>query len=294
MLTPATPLSLQNLSFIPPIQSSGPLSHPHLDEISLLSVGSSHVLLASSAVGPTHEITLLLWDLQYSVVLASHVITIPSTVHRSKRHGISLHFGGAEPDLSQALLVLSPGSQPSLTNGDSGARSAADSAAQKSSVLVVPFSVPPTSTIANALGRAPASNKWISPSKSRDSQSSAGGVNDAQDKVLKAMSAAMDSKRIQGADEAFFAWVSEAQAKVDSANAAPKKLAAKLPLGHQFVKRVLEVVLRSPKNPDADILYSPKVVRYLLEKRLVSAGMVPGGLFSALRLRKDWASDCLR
>jgi hypothetical protein len=54
------------------------------------------------------------------------------------------------------------------------------------------------------------------------------------------------------------------------------------------VKELLDIVLQPAVG--ADLPYSSKVLRFLLEKRAVSANMVEGGLLHALKLRNDWVS----
>lgn len=59
-------------------------------------------------------------------------------------------------------------------------------------------------------------------------------------------------------------------------------------LGHEFVRQLLDVVIQ-PSKPNVTA-YSPKVVHHLLERRVVSANMVEGGLIPVLLSRKDWVS----
>lgn len=106
----------------------------------------------------------------------------------------------------------------------------------------------------------------------------------------------MDQKRVEAADEAFFAWATQTESR--NANAPAKGTANKLSYGYEFVKQVMEIVLRAPKGSSADIPYSSRIVRHLLDKRCISSNMVPGGLLPALILRKDWVgsvnSTCVR
>lgn len=108
-----------------------------------------------------------------------------------------------------------------------------------------------------------------------------------QVKLLRAMRTSMEQKRVEAADEVFFDWISQQE----SGKASASRPNAKLPLGYQFVKQVLEIILRMPKNATTDIPYSPKVMRYLMQQRCVSASMIEGGLFAALRLRNDWVCN---
>lgn len=254
---------------------------PFTSELSLLSLGSSHVLVAGITTAST-ELAFLLWDLQYSVLLASRTMNLPASVYRAKKHGIQLRLSGSPSRSQHALLTLLPIFTPAV-NGDAVPTPGSDESAQRSSILAVPLTVPSSSSVANALGRASATEKWLIPSHAQASGSSS-SQDAAQAKVVRGMRTAMEQKRVEAADDVFFAWVAQQQ---DGPRAS-----AKLPLGYQFVKGVLEVVFRVPKNA-TDIPYSPKVVRHLMQQRCVSSGMVDGGLFAALRLRQDWESMML-
>ena len=161
----------------------------------------------------------------------------------------------------------------------------------RSSVLVVPINVPSTSTIANAMGRAAAGEKWIA----KTSASPANGVSNgtvgagsttrlesSQDSLLRKLHTSISQKRPQAADEAFFAWVGqEERRKLDSEG--PNTVL----FGYEFTKQVLETVLQLDKGA-AEILYSGNVVRSLLERKVVVARMVSDGLLSVLVDRSDW------
>ncbi|KIK03283.1 hypothetical protein K443DRAFT_131500 [Laccaria amethystina LaAM-08-1] len=143
------PFQLTGLSFI---------SSPALKQsISLLALTSSHVLL--SGVSPTSpsEINLLLWDLQYSILVTSQTLPIPTVLASNP---LQLRLFPASTRSSeegqiqtllqdQALLLLSPSSKIS------------DKMQSTSSVIVVPYAIPHTSTIAAAMGKAALSEQWI-------------------------------------------------------------------------------------------------------------------------------------
>ncbi|GJE84877.1 hypothetical protein PsYK624_009530 [Phanerochaete sordida] len=281
----STPVTLRNLSF------SSEATHSFSGEISILSLGSSHVLLAGVSSATPPELVFLLWDLQYSVVLASRTLPIPSTITRTKKQGIRLQLSGSTGGPQQAILILSPASAPAIANGDSGLHSMTDDSAQRSSVLAIPLAVPASSSVANALGKTSATEKWTVHAATNVSQANLSSTNleAAQVKLLRAMRTAMEQKRVEAADELFFDWVAQQETGKTSASRA----SAKPILGYQFVKQVLEILLRTPKNATTDIPYSPKVMRHLMQQRCVSAGMIEGGLFAALRLRNDWESMML-
>ncbi|KAL6309768.1 hypothetical protein BKA93DRAFT_850203 [Sparassis latifolia] len=269
-------LTLKSLSFIYP--PSTPAS-PTTLEISLAALNSSHVLLAGISATGAPELVLLLWDLQYSVLIASHTFALPSTLVRTKRRGISIDLVASESQgPAQALLVLSP-ERNALGQGFSG-RSAC------STVLVVPFSVPVTSTIANALGRASAGAAWVISKRERGKLLTK-SVDPAQGGAVVAMNTASNQQRTKGVEEAFFAWVREEEAQLAQVQAQTREEEGKPPLGHLFVTRVLEFVFRHLEG------YVPRVLRYLLERGAVSSVMVAGGLFPALNARQDWQSAML-
>lgn len=253
--------------------------------MSIVSVGSSHILLCGFPSG-NNDLVLLLWDLRYSVVLASQTHPIPGSLGRTKKNPVEVKLVATTSQPSQAILVLSPRpASPHLVNGNSehSTTSHTDPNA-RSSVLVVPLTIPSSSKISNAMGRASASAKWIAQSSA--GPDSASPHDGARAKLLRIMKTAMDQKRVDSTDEAFFNWVKQEESRLPKTpEGAPKN---EVQLGYQFVQDVLEIVFRQPKSVMEGIPYSPKIVRYVLERRAVSSGMVEGGLLPILRLRKDW------
>ncbi|KAF5355214.1 hypothetical protein D9757_014767 [Collybiopsis confluens] len=107
--------------------------------------------------GSSREIVLLLWDLPFSVLLYSRTRPLSSNLSDSK--DISRTLVNA-PSSSNALLLLSPSpftisDRQNHKQNQSGGSSA---------IWVVLRSVPPTSSIANALGRASAAIPWLAAS----------------------------------------------------------------------------------------------------------------------------------
>ena len=161
----------------------------------------------------------------------------------------------------------------------------------RSSVLVVPINVPSTSTIANAMGRAAAGEKWIAKTSASSTNGVANGavnvgsttrLEASQDSLLRKLRTSISQKRPQAADEAFFAWVGqEEKRKLD-----PEGSHTVL-FGYEFTKQMLETVLQLDKG-GAEMLYSGNLVRSLLERKVVVARMVPDGLLSILVDRSDW------
>ena len=203
---------------------------------------------------------------------------MPSTLSRSATGGIRI--GLAKCTDNQVMLVLSP--RMPLVEIKSTYRS---------SVLVVPISVPPTSTIANVMGRAAAGEKWTTKGPAPAANGLVNGTTSpgnttrleaSQESLLRNLHTSISQKRPQAADEAFFTWVGlEEKRKLDSEGSRT------VLFGYEFTKRVLETVLQLDKSA-AEILYSGNVLRALLERKVVVARMVPGGLLNALVDRSDW------
>ncbi|KAG6900424.1 hypothetical protein C0993_010812 [Termitomyces sp. T159_Od127] len=258
---------LTGLSFISKVSSS--------EQVSLLSLGSSHVLLSALTDGTAPEIVLLLWDLQYSVLLASQSLPIPSTLSQAKDVIVKLKLAPASS--SQALLVLSAHT--------ADAKRKSEGAPLRSSVLVVPFTCPETSTIANALGQASSGARWMAQAAS--SSLTAPSHDPSRTKVLSAMRTAMEKNLPQAANASFFEWEkreSKAAAEASKDEARPSQAV----LSHNFVKDLLTTVIQ-PSKP-ANTPYSSEVVKYLLNRKLVNSSMLEGGLLAALRYKNDWQS----
>jgi len=211
------------------------LDNLHFKTLSLLSLGTSLVLL--SAISPKNSsIVLLMWDLQYSVVLSHHTLPIPDI----KADSTSLTLVSASD--RQVLLLFCP-SHPA-----------------KSTVYVVPCTAPAVSTIANAMGRSSSALPWI-----KVSHLPKADLTEPESQMLVSIKRAADGPK---KSQVFFDWV-----KAD-ASASPS-------LGYVVVKEVLNVSLDS-SAPALDI------VKYLLERRVVSDHMVEVGLLTALRNVNDW------
>ncbi|KAL0577449.1 hypothetical protein V5O48_004518 [Marasmius crinis-equi] len=249
-----------------------------------------HVLEVSLAIwlsgltGPpsNREIVLLLWDLQFSVLLASRTLPIPGNVAGDKL-AISLVDAMSS---SNVLLVLTP----STTSPDR--RKSSGNTSTTSTILVTPIVVPPLSSVANAMGRAPAGLQWLS----KDEELVAEANYDVgRRKVVSDMRAAIEKNRPQNGNDTFFGWekreLSEAKKASDHEVAEKEGSEPRIVYGYPFVKDVLNVVLRTtqPQN----VPYSSQVVRHLLGKRLVSSSMLDSGILLALRLRNDWGSITL-
>ncbi|KAF5322833.1 hypothetical protein D9619_000235 [Psilocybe cf. subviscida] len=260
-----SPLRLTGFSFI----ASSSKNH-----VSLLALTASHVLLAAVTSQP-QEIVLLLWDLQFSVLLSSHTLSIPSALSASTLH-VRLVAGTQTATKTQdsargnVFLVLSSDAENKTT----------------SVLLAVPCTVPTVSTIAAAMGKGGAGKKWLqSQNPSEGMTKQAGKVKQTPEEVARAnllssVRTAVQGGRPQAATAAFMKWIPEGESK-----------AAKQALDYNFVKSILNVILEPPAAGSASAA-TPEVTQYLLQKRVVSSAMIstPGGLLGALRARGDWKS----
>ncbi|KAJ8482300.1 hypothetical protein ONZ45_g15004 [Pleurotus djamor] len=263
-LEQSTDLGIEFLPVAPPLQldSSRFVSGPN--SVSLLAVRSSYVLLAGITSSSPREIALLIWDLQYSILLASNSLAIPSTLIQSKDVVIRLALSLAE---NHALLTLSPFVR------SSSRKSSSSISGLRSSVFAIPFSTPLVSTIASAIGHNLSGARWLKPTVSSDDTSDTA-------ELLTSMQAAMDQGKPQAASDAFFAWKGKQPVAADAT------LASEV-LSHAFVKDILSLILpsTSPNSP-----YPSGVVKYLLGQGSISASMVEGGFMTRLRPKGDWDS----
>ncbi|KAJ3568819.1 hypothetical protein NP233_g5467 [Leucocoprinus birnbaumii] len=149
----------------------------------------------------------------------------------------------------------------------------------KSSIYVVPYSVPARSTIANAMGHANAGARWLAGSSSEKNR--AVTPQDAsRTKLVVNMRTAVEQNRPQAANTLFTEWEKREQDKSQDGSAAI--------LDYSLVKDILDAIIQPQKPPSP--LYSSEVVRHLIEKGVVRSAMLESGLLAALRLRNDWPS----
>ena len=267
----SSPLRLAGLSFIE-TTSEAPALHRNSTPVSILSLGSSLVVFCSG-ISQSQDLALLLWDLRYSVVLASHRFSIPAKLSTLKGN-VSLGLIPASNTL--ALLSVSSG----LVN---------KSPKTSSAVLAVPVTAPATSTIANAMGRASSSAQWLSNSEalSNGHVRHAPFDSDRRD-LFERLKAALRQNHPKAADSAFFEWL-EKRSGLSAAVDAQQIEQGDLLFGHEFVREVLDIVLQSPSKSSAT-LYPAKTVHHLLENRVVTASMLSQSLLGLLVERKDWVS----
>ncbi|KAG6331869.1 hypothetical protein ID866_7220, partial [Astraeus odoratus] len=260
-LSASLPSSFHAISLIEPLQlhrlAAFKQKRAGSPGISMVSLSTSLVILAATVGGDSRDVSLQLWDLRYGVLLASQTMSPSSTPTDAPPY---LHL--TRTDDGHVLLTVSP----SLITGKSRGPA-------RSTVYAIPYDRTLKSTLAAALGKSSTTEEWLLPKKS-DIQLSALEENKAT--LVSAIETAISRKKPQQADDAFFTWI--------------KKHDAAQPVsGHEFVKRIVNAIL-SPESKAGE-RYSPRIMHYLLEERLVNAAMVDGKLISRLREQGDWVSD---
>ncbi|TDL29372.1 hypothetical protein BD410DRAFT_709844 [Rickenella mellea] len=303
----AAPFQLKGLSFPAKERTKSLKSSSNRPHTSLLSLGSSHVMLAGVTTSASPEIALLLWDVQYSVLLDSHMLPIPSSLPKTSPPDFSLSL--VPGTSNQALLLLTPNTNLS-SNKSQKARSS--SAQHLSSILVVPFNVPSTSTIANAIGRGSRGMEWKESELS--SLSGATTLDATRQSIIKQLENAVAKGDVDPANTTFLEWVERESAKAkakDKGNPQLPEAAVeatdmldgfehtqgknmdekrkfrsdnRFTLGHFFTSSVVRIVLQ--KTPGT--AYPSKIIHYLMERQAVSHSMIEGGLLPALSDRGDW------
>jgi hypothetical protein len=200
LLPISSPLRLAGLSFIENSSEATALHH-NARAVSTFSLGSSLVLLCG-VVLQSRDLVLLLWDLRYSVVLASHCFPIPANLSTSK--GISLDLVPALNTL--VLLSVSSGLPDRSTK-------------LFSAVFVVPVTAPSTSTIANAMGRASSSAKWLAkPHAVSNGHTPDTPFDRNRRDLLDKLRSAIRQNRPGAADSAFFDWLENRSGSVATVN----------------------------------------------------------------------------
>jgi len=210
-LTPASistislPLHISNLLFVSaPFQASSikksqsqnkaisPTNTP-----SLLALTSAHVLLASRTL--QNEIALLLWDTQYSVLLASHLLPLPSSlVAQSSPIAVSL--------LSPDTVRTQAGNQQAVLVISQSTSEADGKTPNKSSIYVVPYSVPARSTLANVMSHTNAGSRWLAKSENGGEGKIAVPQDATKAKLIVDMRAAVGQNRPQAVNALLKEW----------------------------------------------------------------------------------------
>ncbi|EJU06211.1 hypothetical protein DACRYDRAFT_112958 [Dacryopinax primogenitus] len=290
-----------------PIKISFPKSTSDMPQASLLHVASSHILVASTPAA-SRQVEIELWDKRYGVQLASYSMPVPTSTPEKFAVYLSQAASG------QALLTL--------TCPIGGKKS--DNKA-RSSVFIVPYTVPHVSTLLNALGR-----MQISDTQAAEVNAA---LSETQRGLIKSVGEALRNGASDTAQKAFFDWINlqtqattngnhvQIQPEDDSeeegvnglvdedsdeeatltngrevngtahrptATASLKKKAL-VHLPTALVEQLVDALLIPPK-PSTDAHSS--ILRFLMRRGLVSYSMVRGeqSLVDILLDRGDWAS----
>lgn len=142
-----------------PANSQAPGSYG-VSTLSILHINTSQVLLAS--LTKSADLQLLLWDLNYQVLLASRSMQLPKSgksTMASERATVQLIR--ATP--SHVMISLSYTSRSPDEAKVSPTRGSAD--ILQSTILLVPFTASPASSILGVLGRAAIGLEWLAPSR---------------------------------------------------------------------------------------------------------------------------------
>ncbi|KAF7775824.1 hypothetical protein Agabi119p4_4217 [Agaricus bisporus var. burnettii] len=267
----SSPIQLKGLSFInspPPFPLKKGQSQIKAEKSpsvpSLLALTSSHALLASST--PQGDIALLLWDTQYSILLASHLLPIPSSLSpQSSSLDATL--------LSPSAAGITAGSQQAILSISQPMSDADGKTSRKTNVYVVPYSIPARSTLANVIGRSNDGAKWLASNELITKDIHESPAEAAKSKLISDIRIAVGQNRPEAANELFTRWEKEQE---------------KEEFGYEFVKDILDAVIQPQKSPNP--LYSSETVRRLIQKGVVRSAMVAAGLLVSLRMRNDWPS----
>ncbi|WFD35925.1 hypothetical protein MCUN1_002796 [Malassezia cuniculi] len=222
---------------------------------SMLLVTPSHLLMVA-LLGESHgkeRATALVWDVDYDTVLAQVEWSLGAG------HGtpqVSIAPAGPE----QAALQID-------TQGDKG----------RTSVLVLPISVPPAGLLRHAVGTAAQTASWLKSGETTELLSS------SEQQLIDTLTDARDPAAV---DAAFRSWVDteteRIRAQVGGRKARPE-------LGPALVAHVLDIAL--PTSEGAK--HAQDTVRYLLERGAVSAtmrGSTGDLLVSRIIETRDWTA----
>ncbi|KAG8763385.1 hypothetical protein FRC12_008572 [Ceratobasidium sp. 428] len=249
----------------PPLHFQGLVT---LTESTLLAIhaltGSILVLVGITTTSPP-KLALLMWDTQYSTLLAERLVALPTPSDSTP----SISLSGST--FKHLIIIVS------------------------SSILSTSITSPVTSTIASALGST-SSTHWLYPPVCTNDESR----NALVDRIRREVSAG----RAAQADAAFFRWVeaaADADAQGEGTLASATKAATKIPFPSSFAAALVDASFPPPEQdvkekgqgqvkveegPD----FASGVVSTLIFRGAAGQGMVrrPGGLYGELRKRRDW------
>ncbi|KAG8688507.1 hypothetical protein FRC11_005316, partial [Ceratobasidium sp. 423] len=254
------PLKFQGLVTITNSTSSGLPASP----LSIHALKGSAILVAGISSSSPGKLVLLLWDAQYSILLAEHVSALPSPLPSSSNVTISTHGS------SQVQLII----------------------AISSHILSTSITLPRTSGIASVLGSANSSSEWLVPSTTPQ--------DDTRTALIDRIRKEVQAGRAAQADAAFFRWVeNEAESSTEGEKtgtlASAAKAAAKIPFPSAFATTLIDAAFPPEKEKEKEKekdgpTFASGIVSALIWRGAAGQGMLrtPGGLYGALRQNRDW------
>ncbi|GJJ07329.1 hypothetical protein Clacol_001530 [Clathrus columnatus] len=258
------------------------LNMPRSRGFTLTSITSSFVLIA--CVEGSSNLHLALWDIRYSVVLATQQFALPSNLITGLKTAPQINLVVATQ--TEVLVLVSP---PTDSEALSSSRSA---------IFVFPVNIPASSSIALAMGKALDAPVWLLNTKGPPIREEG-----RRQDLLNRIHDAINNGSPHEADSMFFTWVEEeierdkakekavADRPNNPAQAAVNKITRRpaIPkLNYRFVAILLDTVLQPSKT--SDVPYSSKIPLYLVQRKAVSDNMISSGFISVLRRRDDWKS----
>ncbi|CAE6477065.1 unnamed protein product [Rhizoctonia solani] len=254
------PLKLQGLVTATNSTPSGLPASP----VSLHALKDSYILVVGISCSSPGKLILLLWDAQYSVLLAQRVSTLPSPLPPSS--DITISTQGS----SQAQLIVSISSH----------------------LLSTSIILPRTSGIASVLGAASSSSEWLVPPTTLQ--------DDTRTALISRIRKEVQAGRAAQADSAFFRWVeNEAEPSTGGEKvgtlASATKAAAKIPFPSAFATALIDAAFPPEKEKEKEKVkggpaFASGIVSALIWRGAAGQGMLrtPGGLYGALRQNRDW------
>ena len=233
----------------------------------LVFLSASHLLLLALPTSDERRerAAALVWDVELDTVLAQAEWSLGA----SPAHGASVAAARVS-DAHVALLVDTPHRD-----------------VVRSSVLALPVSVPPTGLLVHALHAAAPTAAWRGAAAA---PARAPALGEAHDALLARAAQAPPAERAATLDALFAAFVREESERLRAAaNVKASRKAPKPALPTPFVQALLALALPAPERGQPP-RHAPHTLRYLLERGVVSAAMVPDdALVPRLRATRDWS-----
>ncbi|CUA77897.1 hypothetical protein RSOLAG22IIIB_06849 [Rhizoctonia solani] len=249
------PLKLQGL-----VTTANGLPSP----LSIHALKGSIVIITGISASSPSKLVLLIWDAQYSVLLAERTSILPSPLPPSSTN-ITISTRGSSK--TQLIITIS------------------------THILSASITLPQTSSIASVLGAADSSSEWLVPSTTLQDDTRTALVNRIRQEV--------QAGRAAQADAAFFRWVeNQAESSIgDKAGtlASATKAAAKIPFPSAFAAALIDAAFPPEKEQDKEKekegpTFASGIISALIWRGAAGQGMLrtPGGLYGALRRNRDW------